>query len=682
MTTQLVYTLEYAASDGPLVASPTWTAINPDDVLSVSVSMGRQSETDRTTQPSTMTVRLDNSRRDYDPALSPNLLPSRQVRLTVRHPYMFGADSWYSSDSIETGDEQQLPNLIREYVLFRGVVNPDGWQQVDYQHPAVSSCIITCIDLLGHVAQRTADYPLFENQLYQIALREGVLGDTGSNTPNFENLHHFPLGDNQQDSYYGSRTFWNDNYFSGQMQPSYVAHDAPNLTTETLPTNVYSSSLVRPIHGGSLDGWLGCAVLRSDGWPNRSDAPYDHWSLGVAMHLRSLPAVDKTGIEESGGAGFFLDRDGTLSFSAATTPTYISSPAGTLKPGRTYTIAATWDGSAGGSGGVLRLYVNGSEVASSTSYATTTSGFQGLLSYLGAKVGEPRMDVLYNDHWYMPATLAPHDLQVLHELWLGAKGTLTGKAAGLLCDAIGLPHNIGNVGRIGIAEIQDGQPNIGSLLQTIERTERGRLYYDHRTEQVAMVSWADLVVGARHSTVQLKLSDDPAETGDFLRYSNPQLGTVKPVTQATVSADGLTEMSGDLTARNIYGQQAINYSTLAGVGFDASSLAGTEVYRNSEPATVVRSLVVDPTTDGDYTLLLNLELFDLVELTRTPHDIGSQQTIKCLVEGLSLSVGAGMADWRANLFLTTASHPDGGPGSWGTLQWNTGANASKQRIEA
>ena len=679
--TQPTCVLEYAATAGPLDPSPTWTTISADDVLSISLGYGRQSETDRTTQPSTMTVRLDNSARTYDPVVNANLLPSRQVRLRVRHPEMLGAESWYSASSIESGDEQMLPNRIVDYVLFRGVVNIEGWQQVDYQHPDVSSCVINCLDLLGHVAQRQADHPLFENQLLQIALREGILGDDGDNTPNYEQLRHFPLGDSAQDSYYGARTFWNDNYFSAQQQPSFVAYDAPNITTETAAGNVYSSTLVRSIHGGSLDGWLGCAVLRSEGWANRSDTNYEHWSLGVALHLRSLPAVDKTIIEESGGAGFFLDRDGTLSFSAATTPTYVSSPAGTLKPGQTYTIGATWDGSAGGSLGVLRLYVNGQEVANSAAYPTTTSGFQGGLSYLGAKVGEPRMDALYNDHWHMGSvTLTATEMQVLHELWLGGAGTLTGKAAGLLCDAIGLPHSIDESGRIGIAEITDEQPNIANLLQAIERTERGRIYYDHRGEEVAMVSWTDLVTGTRHTVPQLKLSDDPAESGDFLRYSNPQLGTLRPITQATVSADGLSESSEDFTARDAYGQQSISYSTLAGVPFDASSLAGTEVYRNSDPTTVVRSLTIQPTSTADFELILGLELFDLVELTRKPHDIGSQQTIECLVEGMSINIGSGLADWSANLFLATVSHPDGGPATWGTMLWN--ANAGVQRIEA
>lgn len=647
-------TLEYAATAGPLDPSPTWTTIAADDVLSIAIDTGRQSETDRTTQPSTMAVRLDNSGRTYDPALNANLLPSRQVRLTVTHEAV-------------------------DYVLFRGVVNIDGWQQVEYEHPAVSSCLINCIDLLGHVSQRTADFPLMETKLYQLAIDKGQI--SSSITPSSNRVRHYPLGDNSDEDYYGAATYDIDTYWGSGTQPSFVLFDGPSATQECLPSQVYSDEAVRAVNGGSLDGWLGAGIIRTfAGNPNSSSTlnAQAEWSVGVGMKLRSLPATDRTPILAgltTTTHGLFLNRDGSLVFSANTTPDDITSPAGTLKPGQRYFVGVTWDGTAGGSLGVLRLYVNGVEVASSTTYVTTSSfSSLGLLYLLGAYPGvTARMDVLYSDQWSIPAELSASEMSQLYDLWLGAAGVKTGRAVGLLCDAIGLPHGVDpDAGRISVQELLETRPNVANLLQAVERTEGGRIYYDHRNEQVAMVSWADLATATRHTVPQLKLSDDPAETGDFVRYSNPQVVTLKPITKATVTADSLTDTTVDLDARAAYGDQSISYSVLSNPLLDASSMSGTEVLRNSTPTTAVRSLTLNPTTTEDFELVLDLELFDLVELTRKPHNTGAQQTINCTVEGASFIIGAGLNDWEAVLFL--ALTPDQDPGLWDTLRWGIGSD--------
>lgn len=622
--------VELATTGGPFTASPTWTTLPSTDVLSFSMTEGRTSVTDSSTQPSTCVLTFDNSARLYDPSYSSgtyysNLKPAKQVRVTA-----IEADT-------------------TEHVLFRGVVGKEGWQQAAYQHPNTSRAVVQCVDVFGFLASWSVDLPPFESYLRTLAVAAGVYPTST------KGLLHWRLDDSSSETFNGVQTFnqpagptdvYGDNGATfgfvggtpaGNIQPSYL-HDS----TVTLRTGL----------SGSLDSKDGNALCDVQPMAFGSSTFYPNTTFGFAVRLRSFPTVDTAALAANftfgDGNGFFLDRDGTLSLCYDEGTTYIVSSGDPLELGRTYFISCTWNESTT----TLTLYLDGVQVGQNTSYpslgATSTASSLRLGRWLATS---PIAN--FSDFFAIKTTVAAADIEILHNLWRGFKGLKTGDAAGQLLDGLGISNNCSG-GRVGIEE-QGTSATPTATLQAIEQSELGRLYYHHADEQVEMVTLANFATATRQTSAQFTLSDQSADTGaGYLRYSSPTLVNLAAVNSVTASNQLGAWTRRDETSVSAYGVSTASTRLISDAELDPLSVAEFLLDRGADPTTAVSSATVVPTSAAEFGTVLDAELFDLVTVKQQPHALGSVSTVSMFLEGRSYSIGDGINDWQVSMFLRTS----------------------------
>lgn len=629
-------TVELATSGGPYTASPSWTTVPAADVLAFGMVEGRTSPTADATAPSTATVTFDNSRREYDPSYTSgtyygDLLPGRQIRVTA-----------VEADTTET-------------VLFRGVVNVEGWQQRDYQHPNTSKAVVSCVDWLGALASAPSDLPAFESYLRQLAVDAGLWDD---GTPR---VLHWPLDD--ASGWSGEQTFDHPIDNADVYSPYGVYYWRTRLDwAEYVPAStVHSDVALRATLAGSLDTGLGAASIWFDDccrFSSSTDTTYPaSATFGFAIRLNSHATFDGSPLitNVASGNGYYLDRDGGLYVVYDEAGTKVSTDVSSsyrLEIGVTYFICSTYTAGAGSSG-VVRLYVNGIEQASDLYYpstGTTSSVYQmavgGIDTY--AEIDStPYANIC--DFFCIADVLTATEIGNVYDLWKGYDGVLTGDAAGTLLTSLAIPHNVAG-GRVGLGEQSTASP--AGMLQSIERTERGRLYANHRTEQVELLTLEDLATATRQTVPQVTLSDTAADTGaGYLRYGVPSFVNLQAVNAATASNEGATWTVRDEESIQAFGVQPKSFALVSGSDVDPLAVAQWETALHPEPSTAVSAIRIQPTTAQEFSDLLDVRLFDLATLKRLPHNLGTTLTTSVVVEGRSVSVGDGVAGWQVELFL-------------------------------
>ena len=623
-------TVELATDGGPYTASPTWTTIPAADVLSFTMVEGRTSPTADTTTPSTATVTFDNSQRKYDPTYTSGtyygeLLPGRQIRVTA-----------VEGDTTET-------------VLFRGVVNPEGWQQRDYRHPNTSKAVVSCVDWLGALASVPADLPAFESYLRQIAVA-AELWDDG--TPR---LLHWPLDDSN--GWSGEQTFDHpiDNVDVYSPYGVYYWTRRGSSADYCTAAEIHSQTTLRATLNGSLDTALGAASIWFDGccrFASSTDTTYPSTAtFGFAIRLNSYAPVDGAPLitDFATGNGYYLDRDGGLYVVYDEAGTKVSTDVSSsyrLQVGVTYFVCSTYNKATG----VVYLYVNGIEQASDLYYPSTytTSSVYSLI--VGGSAADPNLTPHVNlcDFFCIAKALSATEIHNVYDLWKGYGGVLTGDAADALLTSLDVPHSASG-GRVGLGEQSTSSP--AGMLQAVERTERGRLYVDHRNEQVNLLTLEDLATATRQTVSQVTLSDTSADIGTgYLRYGAPTLVNLQAVNTATAS-NGTSWTFRDEDSIQAFGVQAKSIDLSSGPDSDPISVAQWEIALYPDPVTAVSSIRIQPTASQEFSDLLDVELFDLATLKRLPHNLGTTITTSVIVEGRSLSIGDGIAGWQVDLFL-------------------------------
>lgn len=653
--------VELATTDGPFTASPTWTTLPSTDVLSFGMTEGRTSVTDSLTQPSTCSVTFDNSQRVYDPAYTSgtyysSLKPGRQIRVTA----------------IEAD--------LTEHVLFRGIVGKEGFQQQSYQHPNTSRSVVQCVDVFGFLASWSADLPPFESYLRQLAVAAGVYPSST------RGLYHWRLDDSGSETFSGTQTF---NQPAGETDVYgvkgcgfYLAGSGVSGQSSGLvqPSNVHDSSVaLRSPLSGSLDGGAGAAYCDIQPMWFGSTTYVANTTFGFAVRLRSLPTVDRAALagNYSFGAlnGFFLDRDGTLSMCYDHGTTDLVSTGDTLELGRTYFITSTWDEAAT----TLTMYVDGAQVAQNTSYPSLGANISASNLYFGRWLPtQPYAN--YSDAFALKATATATEVSVLYGLWGGFKGLKTGDAAARLLGWLGIPNNCSG-GRVSLAE-QGSAATPTAILQAVEQTELGRLYYHHADEQVEMVSLQNFATATRQTAAQFTLSDQAADTGaGFLRYSSPTLVNLAAVNSVTASNQASSWTRRDETSVAAFGVSPTSTRLIADAELDPLGVAEFMLDRGADPVTAINSVAVDPTSAAEFGTILDAELFDLVTVKRQPHALGSVLSVSMFLEGRSYSIGDGTNDWSVSLFLRTS---DGYPyWLWGAGLFDTnGVDSNGKKLAA
>jgi hypothetical protein len=319
----------------------------------------------------------------------------------------------------------------------------------------------------------------------------------------------------------------------------------------------------------------------------------------------------------------------------------------------------------------VRLYVNGVEKASNLTYPSLGAGASTTILRVGGVVGADTAPAAnLADLFTIPTVLTATEISTLYELWKGLEGVKTGDAADNLLAALGIPHSA-SAGRVAMGELSGDAPS--AMLQTVERTELGRLYVNHRNQQVLLVTFDDLATTARHTVSQFTLSDQSADTGaGYMRYSNPAVVSLPAVNSAAASNSLVTWTLRDETSVAAYGVSAVSQPMGSGTETDPLAVAQWLLKLTPDPVTAVRAVTVNPTSDVEFGEVLDSQLFDLCTIKRQPHNLGTVMSTSMIVEGRSIEIGDGAADLRCTYFLREY---DAFPWwLWGTGEFETSAD--------
>lgn len=633
--------VQAAFTDTALEPSPTWTVVPAAAVESFTMRSGRQSDVEDSTQPSLATLVLDNGDREFDPAYTAgtyygNLRPGAQIRVSA---VLSGSTT----------------------VLFRGIVNPDGWQQVDYKHPASSKCRIVCTDLMGYLSQRPMRLPAFESYLERCAYDNSLLGVTT------QKVFHWPLDDAGSGSVFeGVQTFQDPIQPAALFNyaPAYFVRRDEATTVKCQPSVLHSETSIRAVRSGSLDTLLGAAVCTHSSVVWHADDQYtgaENTTFGFGFRLRSFPTIDGSFLVAAGtaGNGITLDRDGTLKACWDEGTTFVTAP-GKLEIGRDYHLTVTMDQAATDA----RIYIDGRLAASDPAYPTTVSGSGIGRSTIGAHYigGHASDDYIRNaaaanvtDFFAYGATMTPAEVSTLANLWRGSRELRTVQAAADLLAASGVAtETVGPAeGRVSVAEMSELTPNVSTIIGQYEATEMGRIYYDHPNQRVSWVTADDLTGNTLYGEAQTVFTDNPADTSG-LRYSAPRVTARKPVNRVTVTdADGAVWARQDWDSIADYGVSARTVTSRSDVPGDPLAVA-QHVLRWNESDDVaynVANVTVTPTSTAQFVEALAVRLFEGASVKRTPHNVGSERVDLMTVEGMSLTVGDGDRSWKFDMFL-------------------------------
>lgn len=641
-----VVTVEVAFGASPLDPNPTWTELEQTDVLAYSDSMGRRSETDTATAPATATVTLDNGARLYDPAYTAGVYFGQlRPHLQVRVKGTVGA-------------------TVR--VLFLGVITDEGWQQVEARPPASLRCRLVLTDQFGHLGRRDFVRPLFETALDAV----GATFATHS-------VRHWAL-DDQGPAPYAAESFTPDttdgiasereapvgasgySAVADNAQPASTVLTGPALRAGravSLPTSTAWALLEVPVGWGTPAG-----QDRAFGFAFRLLAP-------VGRRTRLVRPFLNTALPDH---GYFVDPDGTLSMSMDDGGSVRTADA-PLELGRTYFVADQWDASTGfGSLWIDGVIQNGGAIGF---VGTVTST---LLTLGASNDTEPPLVAAIADVWAIDELLTADQHLALAEMWRGTAGLKTDRAADLVLEAAGVTAAVSttNSGRVSVVATADAALSPSSMLQALERTEQGRLYFDHRSTSpgAKFLTREQFATSARQTTAQYVLSDQSADT-TALRYSAPAIGARAQATRATVSNPAATATVEDRAATALVGVTAVSVSTLAEPASDAAALAET-LLAEAGAVQVVRSVRVQPTDDTRAVDALSVRLFDRVELRRQPLGIGALDTTDYIVEGISTDIGAGNGVWSVGLVLSPAIDP-ADRWAWDVDEFTTSSEAGR-----
>lgn len=611
-----------AFTDGPLVASPTWTEVT-NYVRSVQTQRGRSSELEDF-QAGSATIVLSNTDRRFDPdhATGPyygNLLPRRQVKVEatysgVTYPVYYGlAQSW----------QQQYPLMGRD-----------------------ATCTLQCADIFSLLA--TWDLPDTAHELVARTLaptsfwgldgsgsvatdRMGVSNGTyGSLREDAEALEAFGGGASRHVVTPGANT-------ASILATFSFGPATTTSTTTTLAVIINARSLVEAYSGVvAYDCSLEALAL------------YDTAS-GSGRDLR-------LGLTSYGEPTAVL---------AAVQATYTSP----IVDGNTHHLCVVR------SGANLTVYLDGTSVATSASASSTTTQFSygriGLGPF-GTSTGnkDRSHDVTIDEAvvWHGTA-LTSGNVALLADAVDGWANERVDERITKVLDLLGVPS--------GLYSLQTSSMSLGpfaggsdalSHLQNVVRGETGRLYvardgkitFEAKTDDMGASSVAtfadDTTAGSvRYSGFELELNDR-------LVYNDV---TVTGVGGAAFSKQNATSIS-------TYSRRALTADTQLGALTACRDVAETLTSRYASPQTRGRSWRVHPqrTLNGSTTLawatVLGRELGDVATLKRTPPTgsaISKTVQITSIAHEIDLPAGNWTVTFTGAPVDTTASF------RWGTSNW-------------
>jgi hypothetical protein len=577
----------------------------------ITITRGRSSERD-TFQTGTLSLTLNNQDRNYDPEYSSgtyfgNLLPGRHIKVELT----------YSATT---------------YVLFRGFIQgwPQDWEKSD--NDAVVP--IVAHDAFKYLARAVLPESRYYLEVIEDDLFSGWawwrLGDPSGSTGALDSS-----GNNYTALYYVNPDgVINSTPADGLV--TFAGGGARQVTSSAYPlagpTSIYCTSF-----GFSVEAWITIPATIAIG--------VTHW-----IYYQPGNSIDK-GINfyvtHTGGGVKQLAVEVKETTGSSRTITY-TLPASAF--GARHHVAFTRDLA------TVTLYFDGASVSTSATGTlgtfATSFGFPGYIGGFGDAVEGIVIDefALYLGDLSAARVLAHYEAGST----VNAGEDVDARITTVLTDAniSWLSTSLEDSQTTVRGADYTGTNNVLTYLQSLERTEQGRLFIN----------------GSGVLTFQNRFHDQVASTeaaftdavGSTLPYVDVEYeyDDTRVVNDATVSrTNGTPQRYTDTTSRSTYGLMSLSLDGLQGQSDEETkSMAQYLVTRYKDPYPRVRSLTVKPRSNpsGLFPKVGSLEIGDKVTFRRAPLG-GTSFTKTLMVEGITHRIGAD-GTWETT-YLTSAVDP-------------------------
>lgn len=588
-----------AFDDGPYVASPTWTEIT-QYVRSVSTRRGRADDFEQF-ETGTAQLVLDNRARTFDPFYTSGpyylkLTPRRQIRIVG-----------------------QIGGTL--YEVFRGYVAgwPVQWSEAGHD----STVTIQAFDALGLMANETlpTDWPDYYTKA-AAPLAYWKLDDTRASNSSLEQMGNYS---------------WS---FSGTATNAAVFREGNPASKSTPGGSTYFEQYI------SVPPWGDTANIPASitgnpppamtfigfGWNPSGES----WTIGFAWTRKCQVSVSAAGVlsiscevAASGLQTKFLNFNaGSLRFNAGI-PTHFVVVASA-------STGSEWD--------TLAVYINGAQIAGTTS--TSTGGslflFQTYTWYVRGSFQEVAM---------LTRGLTSAEALQIGRIAVNNVAETTSARMDRLVGTTDFPaaleaFTISPVATV--SEIGSGRGVIPEM-QLVADSEGGELYVS-KAGALTTTSRYDVFNATRSANVQTTLTD----TGVGLRYGPDvtieyDADALKNDVTVTFSGDGEVNAYSDAVI-TAYGGASTTIETQLADPTSAAQLATLEL--GVEGSLVPRISPIDVsvnTAAADWQTILGLELLDRVTFKRTP-SVGNQFSRDALVNAIEHQIEPGV--WRTQLTLS------------------------------
>lgn len=568
--------VEIAFSDGPYVASPTWTDVS-NWVRSVSIQRGRADEL-QNFDAGTAQVVLDNRDRRFDPTYtsspySPNLTPNRQIRIS-------GTVSGTTT------------------VVFRGFVT--GWPVTISAAGFDETVTLSCFDALGLLTQENLPVNYADQYIRDLNPNSYYKLDDVIDPTNLAGVTFRDYGSTGADLKFLSPTAT----VAGSTPPV-----APGITGNSL-TNSSTADVGGPYPGTSTSsastfvGWFQVASRGGstqianicDIRPGQqSSIQYDYTNSRVTIYTSP-------------------NNTGTVTFT-----NYFATVS--LAEGSYHHIGVVFAQSAPY---VTAIIVDGISltVTSSTSTGSTNTDAQFLIKW-GAR----------SQLAYWRSALTTTQIQTIYQLASNTYAETTAARANRILTRSSFPaalESITTSPQGTVAEISIDNPPIVAELQRVADSEGGELYVS-RTGTLTMNDRFYFTTG-RSLTSQATFGTGGMGISTEIQLEISTNG-LRNVAQVAYSNNGSTtvEQSSSITS---YGRQAEAITTQLSTQSDAQALGNVKSGFGQWPQLTISPIRVNVDADlASWTTVMGLELLDKVTIS-IPQKVGSAITRTQLIQSI------------------------------------------------
>lgn len=582
-----------AFSDGPYVASPTWTNVT-SYVRSINISRGRNDDWTNFDSGSATLV-LDNRDRRFDPTYSAgpyygNLQPRRQV--------------WIDATT----------NGSTYYEIFRGFI--DGWPVNITQAGYDSTVTISCYDVLGLVSQEQLPYDWSDAYIRSLnptnywklddTINPADIPTTAAAVPNFQLRN------------YGTRT---DGLYGTQVSIPTANRDslAPGILSKTVTWSTFRYQITT--NNTVYDSGAGAFWFLA---PDSNTTLYEEQNGLRSLMYSYDPSTGTLSVLFVGGSGVgtLTGRYGSYSIR--------------LAPATSHHLAWSWTGTSF-SNFTLTLLLDGVLVTPTYTNLVNQSGGgtfiqvwpvkQQIVTWAGTTLTETQLRTIYQlGNNVLTETTAARMTRILNET------PIPGAFYGTPASPAGT-----------VAELTVGGAFVGNELQLTSDSEGGELF-TARSGVLTMTNRTYFESGnSKTNQATFGVGGIPIGTEVSYAWNADNIRNTLDIGWS----GGANYTASDTSSVNTYGVMQDSWQTALSTLADVQNLASYLVGFGKLPRLVMSAIEVGQAMSAaNWNTVLQLELLDRITVI-VDEPVGSDLTQVQLIQQLEHEITPG--DWRVRI---------------------------------